>query len=195
MDDNQTGGAYAAEETFLADLPLLAVEDDFADESEDCGDLGISIDRQGRWHYHGSPIRRKEMVCLFASMLERRRDGSYWLVTPDEKGRIEVADVPLLAVELFTGNGGRERVVSLRTNVDDLVTVDRDHPLRLAEDPVSGEPAPYVLVRDGIEARLARAVYYELVALGCEEKVGGEELYGIWSSGTFFVLGRMGDPA
>lgn len=158
-----------------------------------CGDLGIHIDRQGRWFYHGSPIPRKEMVCLFASMLERGEDGSYWLRTDDEAGRITVEDVPFLAVELYTCRAGRDMVLSLRTNVDEVVTVDGEHSLRMVECPNTGEPIPYVHIRDGIEARLTRAVYYELVALGFEEKVGGDELYGLWSSGIFIPLGRMAD--
>ncbi|MGE5475645.1 MAG: DUF1285 domain-containing protein, partial [Bacteroidales bacterium] len=72
---------------------------------------------------------------------------------------------------------------------------DADHGLRIAICPESGEPLPYVHVRDGLEARLTRSVYYELVAQGFEEKVDGEELYGLWSSGTFFPLGRLDDPA
>lgn len=160
-----------------------------------CGDLGLRIDRNGRWFYHGSPINRKEMVCLFSSVMERRADGSYWLVTPDEMGTIQVDDVPFLAVEMFTCGCGREKVVSFRTNMDELVTVDAEHGLRIATCPETGEPLPYVHVRDGLEARLTRSVYYELVALGFEEKVDGEELYGLWSSGTFFPLGRLDEPA
>lgn len=161
----------------------------------DCGDLGLRIDRSGRWFYHGSPINRKEMVCLFASVLERREDGSYWLVTPEEMGAIQVDDVPFVAVEMFTCGCGREKVVSFRTNMDEIVTVDAAHGLRIVECAETGEPLPYVHVRDGLEARLTRSVYYELVAQGFEEKVDGEELYGLWSSGTFFPLGRLDDPA
>ncbi|MBC7951145.1 MAG: DUF1285 domain-containing protein [Rhodospirillaceae bacterium] len=164
-------------------------------EPENCGDLGISIDRNGCWFYHGSPINRKEMVCLFASMLKRHADGSYWLVTPDEKGTIVVEDAPFMAVEMFTSSGGRDLVVSFRTNMDEIVTVDDDHPLRISECVETGEPLPYVHVRDGLEARLTRSVYYELVAQGFEEKVDGEDLYGLWSNGTFFPLGRLTDPA
>lgn len=165
-----------------------------SDAQTNCGDLGIRIGRNGRWFYHGSPINRKEMVCLFASVMERRDDGSYWLVTPDEMGWIEVEDVPFVAVEMFTCGSGRDMVVSFRTNVDELVTVDGDHGLRIAECAETGEPLPYVHVRDGLEARLTRSVYYELVAQGFEEKVDGEDLYGLWSSGTFFPLGRLTDP-
>lgn len=172
--------------------PATAPDADIAARHPVCGDLGIRIDRAGTWFYHGSPIGRKEMVCLFASVLRRHPNGSYWLVTPVEAGQIEVEDVPFLAVELYVANGGRDMVVSLRTNVDEMVTVDANHPLRMAHDPQRpDEPIPYVLVRDGLEARLTRAVYYELVAYGFEEKVGEDPLYGIWSRGMFFPLGRL----
>ncbi|MBF0375001.1 MAG: DUF1285 domain-containing protein [Alphaproteobacteria bacterium] len=156
-----------------------------------CGDIDIRIDRNGKWFYHGSPITRKEMVCLFASVLSRRADGSYWLITPVESGRIQVEDVPFMAVEMFMCGSGREKVVSFRTNIDELVTLGPSNPLRVETDPKSGEPCPYVLVREGIEARLARPVYYELVAHGIEEKFGEERSYGIWSGGNFFPLGSL----
>jgi len=159
-----------------------------------CGDLGIRIDRAGRWFYHGSPIDRKEMVCLFATMMSRDGQGVYWLTSADETGTITVDDVPFLAVELFSEGGGRDRVVSLRTNVDELVTVDAAHRLYFADCPQTGEVVPYVQVRDGLDARLTRPVYYELVALGYEEQFDREKLYGLWSSGTFFPLGRLTDP-
>ncbi|CAA7615321.1 conserved hypothetical protein [Candidatus Terasakiella magnetica] len=175
------------------DLPCLDLEYD-GELPEHCGDLGIRIDRQGRWFYHGSPINRKEMVCLFASVMHRAKDGTYLLITPGEMGRIEVEDVPFMAVEMFSAGSGCDKVISFRTNVDEMVTVDAQHPLRIVEDGGSGEPAPYVLVRKGLEARLTRSVYYELVAQGWEEDRGGDRVYGLWSSGTFFPLGRL-DPS
>jgi len=156
-----------------------------------CGDLDIRIDRRGVWHYRGSPIPRKEMVCLFASTLVRAADGGYWLVTPTEMGRVEVEDAPFLAVELFTAGAGREQVLSFRTNVDEIVTLDNAHPLDVHTDPETGEPSPYVLVRDGLSARLTRSVYYEVVARGLDEKIDGEHFYGVWSAGSFFVMGRL----
>ena len=165
-----------------------------ADLPDDCGDLGIRIDRQGRWFYHGSPINRKEMVCLFASVMHRTEDGTYLLITPGEMGRIEVEDVPFLAVEMAMAGSGRDAVISFRTNMDEIVTVDGGHPLRIAQDGAEGEPSPYVMVRNGLEARLTRSVYYELVAQGWEEDLGGEKVYGLWSSGIFFPLGRL-DPS
>jgi hypothetical protein len=156
-----------------------------------CGDLNIRIDKAGRWFYHGSPINRKEMVCLFASVMYRAKDGSYLLITPGEMGHIEVEDAPFLAVEMFSCGSGRDKKISFRTNMDELVTVDALHPLRIQDDAGTGEPSPYVTVRKGLEARLTRSVYYDLVSQGWEEDRGGEKVYGVWSSGIFFPLGRL----
>jgi len=156
-----------------------------------CGKIDMHIARDGKWFYHGTPIPRKEMVCLFASTLERRTDGSYWLVTPHEEAEIGVEDVPFLAVELFNCSCGRGRIISFRTNVDDLVTLDQPGQLRMA--PTGNSNPPYIKVREGLEARLTRSVYYELVGLGSEEIVDGERLYGIWSSGIFYPLGQLED--
>jgi uncharacterized protein len=157
----------------------------------DCGHFDIRIDRDGSWFYQGTPIKRASLVRLFAGVLAREPDGAYWLVTPAERGRITVDDAPFTAVELTSDGAGPERVLSLRTNLDDIVTLDADHPLRVATDAASGEPRPYVLVRNGLEARLLRAVFYELVELGGEERVGDTTLYGVWSKGIFFPLGRL----
>ena len=113
------------------------------------------------------------------------------MVTPAEKGRIEVEDVPFLAVEASIAGAGREQTVTLRTNLDEIVTVDRDHPLRVEHDPATGEPAPYVMVRDGLEARLARPVFYHLVEHGEERRDGSRHELGIWSAGVFFRLGSL----
>jgi hypothetical protein len=123
--------------------------------------------------------------------LTRDNQGDFWLVTPTERLRIEVEDTPFLAVELFFAGAGREQILSVRTNVDEIVTIDADHPLEVITDPQTGHPSPRVRVRDGIDARLARPVYYEVVARGVEEKMGDVQFYGIWSAGQFFPIGRL----
>jgi uncharacterized protein len=158
----------------------------------DCGDLDMRIARDGTWHYRGSPIGRLPLVKLFASVLRREPDGSYWLVTPAERGRIEVEDVPFLAVELTVSGEGRQQELIFRTNLDDIVTAGPDNPLRIAIA-ANDEPAPYILVRDGLEARLVRPVFYELVELGIEEQVNSAGRLGVWSKGTFFELGDPGE--
>jgi uncharacterized protein len=156
----------------------------------DLGDLEIRVARDGTWFYCGSPIGRPALVKLFASVLRREPDGCYWLVTPAERGRIEVEDVPFLAVALTVTGDGREQQLIFRTNLDDIVTAGPDHPLRV-ETAASGEPAPYILVRDRLEARIARPVFYDLVELGREEQVEDAAQFGVWSGGSFFRLGEL----
>jgi hypothetical protein len=162
----------------------------------ECGDLPFLIRRDGSWLYRGSPIGRKELVCLFASVLRRAEDGAFWLETPVERGRIEVEDAPFVAVELDWTGEGRRQVLSFRTNVDQIVSAGPDHPIRVAHDLLTCEPTPYITVRPGVgrlavEARIARAVYYELVALSEPRLVGGRQMLGVWSCGTFFPLGDL----
>lgn len=162
----------------------------------ECGDLPFVIKRDGTWLYRGSPINRKELVCLFSSVLRREGDGSWWLQTPAERGRIEVEDVPFVAVELDWTGDGRHQTLSFRTNIDEVVTAGPDHPIRVAHDILTCEPTPYILVRPGaghlpIEARINRATYYELVALAVPEWVGGKRMLGVWSLGQFYSLGEL----
>ena len=162
----------------------------------ECGDLPFLIRRDGTWLYRGSPINRKELVCLFASVLKRDEDGGFWLETPAERGRIEVEDAPFVAVELDWVGDGRQQTLSFRTNVDQVVTAGPEHPIRVAHDLLTCEPTPYILVRAGkgergIEARINRAVYYELVALAVPEWVGCRRMLGVWSCGRFFPLGEL----
>ena len=156
-----------------------------------CGDFGIAIGRDGTWYYHGSPIGRKPLVKLFASVLRRDEGGEYWLITPVERGRILVEDAPFTAVEVTAEGDGKERILRFRTNLDDEVEAGPDHPIRVDHDLASGEPSPYVHVRGGLEARILRPVYYHLVELGDEVKRDGETMFGVWSHGQFFPLGPV----
>ncbi len=154
-----------------------------------CGDFDFRIARDGTWFYRGSPIGRKPLVRLFSTVLRRENDGSYWLVTPVERGRITVDDAPFVAVELKAEGTGREQVLSFRTNVEDWVSADAEHPIRV-EQGQDGAPSPYVRVRGALDALIARPVFYQLVDIA-ESRVGprGEEL-GVWSSGIYFPLGQ-----
>jgi uncharacterized protein len=158
----------------------------------DHGDLDMRIARDGTWFYRGTPIARQPLVKLFASVLRREDDGSFWLVTPVERGRIAVEDAPFLAVELTSEGSGRNRRLSFRTNLDEIVAAGREHPLRV-ETAANGEPTPYLLVRPGLEARLNRPVFYELVDLADAERGESGGPFGLWSNGVFFDLGDPED--
>lgn len=153
-----------------------------------CGDIDLRIAADGTWYYHGSPIGRKELVRLFARVLARETDGSFWLVTPVEKARIRVEDAPFLGVELAHEGVGANQTLRLRTNVDDWVVIGPDHPLRIACDPGGAGPKPYVAVRPGLDALIARSVYYELAGLAVKGTAAGDTAMGVWSAGRFFSL-------
>src|SRR5713101_7216719 len=137
------------------------------------GDLDMRIARDGAWFYRGSAINRMPLVKLFASVLRREPDGLYWLVTPAERGRVTVEDVPFIAVAVDREGEGRDQNLIFRTNLDEIVTAGPDHKLRV-ETADDGTPAPYILVRPGLEARLVRSVFYALVELAGEYWVAGE---------------------
>jgi hypothetical protein len=150
-----------------------------ADEGYD-----IRIARDGTWWHNGGIIGRIGLVKLFASVLQRDEAGDYWLVTPAERGRITVEDAPFVAVEMAVSGAGQEQVLRFRTNLDEWVEAGPDHPLTIR---MAGEAAvPYVAVRGGLEAVLARAVYYDLMSLVTAEP--GTARQGVWSHGLFFPL-------
>ncbi len=162
----------------------------------ECGDLPFVIKRDGTWLCRGSPINRKPMVCLFATVLQREADGSYALETPAEHGKIQVEDVPFIAVELEWSGHGNQQSLCFRTNTDQCVTAGREHPIRIRHDLLNCEPTPYLHIRDGkgqfpLEARINRATYYELVALAEPGSLQGRSVLGVWSEGVFFSLGDL----
>lgn len=148
-----------------------------------CGDSAMRIASDGTWYHEGSPIGRPAMVRLFSTILRREPDGGYVLVTPVEKLSIAVDDAPFVAVEMKDEGEGRDRRLAFRLNTGDLVIADSSHPLRVVER--ADGPHPYLSVRKGLDALIARPVYYELVNLALDE---GHEPPGIWSEGCFFAL-------
>jgi hypothetical protein len=154
-----------------------------------CGHFNIRIARDGTWFYHGSPIGRKPLVRLFASVLQRDDEGRFLLVTPVEQGLIDVDDAPFTAVAMTVSGSGRAQRLSFRTNLDEEVTADAAHPIRVVEDPATREPSPYVRVRGRLDALILRPVFYELVELATTERVDGADAFGVWSGGSFFPIG------
>lgn len=152
-------------------------------------DFRIRIARDGTWYHEGTPFTRHALVRLFSTVLKREDDGTYVLATPVEKGRIEVEDAPFTAVEMTVEGEGRDRLLRFRTNVDDWVTADADHPIRVETAAETEEPSPYVLVRGRLEALIVRSVFYDLVELAEEEERDGRTVLGVWSGGEFFTIG------
>lgn len=155
-----------------------------------CGDIGMRIDRHGAWHYQGSPIPRKELVKLFSTVLRRDDAGGHWLITPAEIAPVAVEDAAFVVVGLETAGDGVTQEIRLRTNVDAEFTLSAAHPLRVETDPDSAEPAPYLALDHGLEAKLNRPVFYDLVEMAVDREVEGAHLLGVWSAGTFHVIGE-----
>lgn len=151
------------------------------------GAIDMRIASDGAWHYMGSPINREALVRLFASVL-RRDDNEFVLVTPVEKVGIVVEDAPFIAVEMQTSDENDQQVLTLRTNVGDVVTVGPDHPLKFEDEKDTEGLKPYVLVRDRLEAKLARSLLYELADIGVIESLSDGRFFGVWSSGAFYPM-------
>ena len=151
-----------------------------------CGDLDMRIASDGTWFYMGTPIGRPALVRLFSTIL-KREDGKHFLVTPVEKVGIRVDDAPFLAVEMLMQGEGRDRTLRFRTNVDDWVDCDAAHGLRFKQA-ADGGLTPYLHVRADLWAKVTRAIYYDLVDIGEERVVDGQEMFGIASGGEFFAM-------
>ena len=152
----------------------------------DCGDIDMRIAADGTWFYCGSPIERLPLVQMFAAVLRKETDR-FVLVTPVEKVGIKVDDAPFLAVEMRIEEQANERRLIFRTNVEDLVTVDSEHQLRFERGAGDGLK-PYVKVRDDLWALIKRAVSYDLMALGQNERIGNQDWFGVRSCGVFFPM-------
>ena len=154
-----------------------------------CGDIDMRIASDGLWYYMNSPIGRKPLMKLFASILRYDADGKYYLVTPVEKCGIKVDDAPFVAIRMGVTGQGAKQCISFETNVDDEFVLGPGHPMRVADEAGTGGLKPYVLVRRNLEALVSRALFYDLVALGVTEG----EWFGVWSSGVFYPMQKASD--
>ena len=148
-----------------------------------CGDIDMRIARDGTWFYQGTQITRLALVKLFSSIIKREGEN-YYLVTPVEKVGITVDDAPFVAIDFEATGEGNAQVLQFETQVGDCLVASDDLPIRVVRDPVTGEPSPYIRVRDNLEALIDRKSFYRLVDLGVEH----DGWFGVWSSGAFFGI-------
>lgn len=153
-----------------------------------CGDSEMRIARDGTWFHQGRPIARPAMVRLFSTVLRREPDGSHVLVTPVEKLAIEVERTAFRATRMTMSGTGDQRRIGLTLDSGDALIIGPDHPLTVQEMPDG--PSPRVAVRFGLEAELARPLYYELAEIALAEAPDNPDSWppGIWSEGRFFPL-------
>ena len=148
-----------------------------------CGDSEMEILADGTWLHQGSPITRPAMVRLFSTVLRREADGSHVLVTPVEKLSIAVERTPFRAIQMTMEGEGEARTIAFTLDSGDAVIAGAEHPLTVVE--TDQGPSPRILVRHGLEAEIARPLYYELAEAAIEE---GRDPPGLYSDGQFFPL-------
>ena len=152
-----------------------------------CGEIDIVIRKDGLWFHEGSPIGREALVRLFSTVLRKDPDG-FHLVTPVEKMKITVEDAPFIATRV-----DREgQALKFLTNVGDEVEAGPENEIRIEMDAATGEPRPYLHVRRGLDALIARPVFYELVEMARERETPEGPRLGVESNGAWFPVGPAG---
>ena len=152
-------------------------------------DAPFLINRDGTWLYRGSPIHRKSLVKLFASILVREKDGNFWLVTPVERVAVSVADAPFVIVSANRIGAGPKQILRLQTNIGEELTVGLEHPIYVKTNPDTGEPSPYVKLSHGLTGLIARTVFYDLVLWSEQDWDSGECF--VRSENQKFILGQI----
>lgn len=110
----------------------------------------FKIARDGTWYHEGDPIKREALAKLFSDRaLWIDEAGHYFLKTPYEKYPVEVEDVPYVIVD-YEG-------FELRTNMEEMVELNAETRWELRDG------IPYIEVRDGLFARIGRAVLYNMI--------------------------------
>jgi len=154
-----------------------------------CENVDMKIARDGKWFFKNSPIGREKMIKLFSTVIRFDDDGFYYLVTPVEKIQLQVEDKPFVIKTFNKEIIDGEEVFLFQTNVDDVVTLSKENPLRVDINEITQEPSPYILVRKNLEALISRNVFYQLVAEAIlNDKTQKLE---IKSRGYIFSLGKI----
>jgi len=159
-----------------------------------CGDIDMHILRNGKWTYMGSEIKRPAMIKLFSNIIRLDDDGHYYLVTPVEKVRIKVDDVPFVAVSMNKIKDKGVNCLSFTTNVQDEVTLSKENPIEIVIND-NEEPSPYITIRKNLKALISRSVYYDLINMAEEEIIDDKKFLVIKSNNTLFKLYEINNSA
>ena len=159
-----------------------------------CGDIDMHILRNGKWTYMGSEIKRPAMIKLFSNIIRLDDDGHYYLVTPVEKVRIKVDDVPFVAVSMNKIKDEGVNCLSFMTNVQDEVILSKENPIEIIIND-NDEPSPYITIRKNLKALISRSVYYDLINMAEEEIIDDKKFLVIKSNNTLFKLYEINNSA
>ncbi len=171
-----------------SDEATQATRREWQPSTEGAIDIRIAVD--GSWHHQGRRFQRESLIKLFAGILRREQD-SYYLVTPAEKLRIEVEDAPFLATLVEQIDADGTTAIVFTTNIGERILLDQAHPLRVDIDANTGQPRPYLYIRDGLEALISRSAFYDLLNFADETQRDGAAYLSISSMGQLFELGSI----
>ena len=159
-----------------------------------CGEIDMHILRNGKWTYMGSEIKRPAMIKLFSNIIRLDNDGHYYLVTPVEKVRIKVEDVPFIAVSMKKINDKGVSCLSFTTNVQDEVILSKENPIEIVIND-NDEPSPYITIRKNLKALISRSVFYDLINMAEEEIIKDKKFLVIKSNHISFKLYEINNSA
>lgn len=149
-----------------------------------CGEIDLHIKQDGSWWYIGTPIMRRSLVKLFASVL-RKEEQDYFLVTPAEKVKIKVDDSPFIVTQWKY----IDKTLQLTTNLDEAVLVGANHKIALFE--YQSTLLPYANIRQNLWARFHQNVYYQLIEQAAISTTEQGDTLSLNSDNDTFVLGSI----
>ena len=147
-------------------------------------DFQMRIDKDGQWFHEGGMIKRPALVKLFSSVLSCDADGQHWLRTPVEFGKIEVEDAAFIITKADRQGSGKAAKIYLSDNIERVHLLSAKYPLVFRKSPIKPYGLhPYLLIDNGLSAKISRPVYYQLA-----DTILEEEEAGIWSDGVWFAF-------
>lgn len=185
--------------TSLDDARLQKIADAIADQAlppvhawqpDITRDIELEIRADGQWWYCGSRIQRERMVRLFSTVLRCDDDGYTYLVTPAERLRIKVVDLPFMAVLVDRHGSSEHPSFVMTTSVGDRVIANAQHPIVVDYAHPDADPAPRIRIRDRLYARLSRHVFLQIA----NEAQEHEGRLGVFSDGVFMPLDASPTP-
>ena len=146
----------------------------------------IKIKSDGSWFHKGEKIKRLELIKLFSSALHFKKDGQHWLITPQERGLVEVEDAPFVIIDINCIGVGKSSECWFTTNIQEKFLLSLKYPLNIILNK-KNEPRPYIKLDRGLKALITRPVFYNMVDLAVRDKNND---YGLWSDNHFFPIGK-----
>jgi hypothetical protein len=151
------------------------------------------IDKECKWFFKGTEIKRHPMVCLFSRYLRLNEVGQYFITTPYEKEQVIVEDVPFKITSIWAKGERDDAVIHLQTNVGDELILNSNKQIRFLNNKINHGVIPYVTVRDNIEAYFTRSCALDLFDLCNYHEIDNASCFGFWSNKEFFPIELIND--